>query len=221
MQGRVPQLLRGQIRFGVCHLRALWRRAVGQAEVLKMKSWRTVVPGSPQSTAHQKRRPNCCIADGTQGARGRGAAPQLPYPTTPSGTTSQGPCFSNRTSQEPEERRAVPSQLLRATRDPAEPGREASCAASLSHSADPADPFLAGNPGRPGSRGKEPGRLGPRGRWTPRSAHLPTSAAAPDVPARQSPGSAGFPGSQPAPTALGAPSGRDSAASCGIGGRSS
>lgn len=124
MQGRVPQLLRGQIRFGVCHLRALWRRAVGQAEVLKMKSWRTVVPGSPQSTAHQKRRPNCCIADGTQGARGRGAAPQLPYPTTPSGTTSQGPCFSNRTSQEPEVRRAVPSQLLRATRDPAEPGRE-------------------------------------------------------------------------------------------------
>lgn len=186
-----------------------------------MKSWRTVVPGSPRSTDHQKRRPNCCIADGTQGAPGRGAAPQLPCPTTPGGTTSQGPCFSNRTSQEPEVRRAVRSKLVRATRDPAEPGREASCAASPSHSADPADPFLAGIPGCPGSRGKGPGRLGPRGRWTPSSAHLPTSAAAPDVPARQPPGSAGFPGSQPAPAALRAPSGRDSAASCGIGGRSS
>lgn len=149
MQGRVPHLLRGQIHFGVCHLRALWRQAVGQAEMLKMKSWRTVVPGSPRSTDHQKRRPNCSIADGTQGARGRGAAPQHPCPTTPGGTTSQGPCFSNRTSQEPEVRRAVPSQLMRATRDPAEPGREASCAASPSHSADPRRPLPRRQPRTP------------------------------------------------------------------------
>lgn len=89
----MPQRLRGQIHFGVCHLRALWRRAVGQAEMLKIQSWRTVVPGSPQSTAHQKRRPNCSIADGTHGARGSGADPQLPCPTTPGGTTSSGPAF--------------------------------------------------------------------------------------------------------------------------------
>lgn len=93
MQGRMPQVLQGQIHLGACHLRALWRRAVGQAEVLKIQSWRTVVPGSPQSTAHQKRRPKCSIADGTHGARGRGAAPQLPCPTTPGGATSRGPAF--------------------------------------------------------------------------------------------------------------------------------
>lgn len=180
-----------------------------------------MVPGSPQSTAHQKRRPNCSIADGTHGARGRGAAPQLPCPTTPGGATSPGPAFLTERHRSPRYVEPSPTSSCGRPGTRAEPGRAASCAASQSHSASPAAPFLAGDPGRRSPWGKGPRRLGPGGRWTRRSAHLPTSAAAPDVPVRQPPGSAGFPGSQPAPAALGAPNGRDSAASCGIGGRSS
>lgn len=182
----MPQRLRGQIHFGVCHLRALWRRAVGQVEMLKIQSWRTVVPGSPQSTAHQKRRPNCSIADGTHGARGSGADPQLPCPTTPGGTTSSGPAFLTERHRSPGYVELSPAGSCGRPGTRAGPGGgggEESCAASPSHSACPAAQFLAGDQGRRGPQGKGPGRLGPRGRWIPRSAHLPTSAAAPEVPA--------------------------------------
>lgn len=136
-----------------------------------MKSWRTVVPRSPCSKAHQKRRPDCSIADGTHGAPGRGAAPQLPCPTTPGRATSPGPAFLTERHRRPGYVEQSPAGSCWQPGTRAEKGRAASCAASLFHSAGPAAPFLASDPRRHGPRGQEPRRLGRRGRW-PRA--LPT-----------------------------------------------
>lgn len=136
-----------------------------------MKSWRTVVPRSPCSKAHQKHRPNCSIADGTHGARGRGAAPQLPCPTTPGRATSPGPAFLTERHRSPGYVEQCSDGSCGRPGTRAEQERAASCAASLSHSAGPAALFLAGDPGRRGPWDQGPGRLSPRGRW-PRA--LPT-----------------------------------------------
>lgn len=134
-------------------------------------------PGSPGSKALQKRRPNCSIADGTHGARGRGAAPQLPCPTTPGRATSPDPAFLTERHRSPGYVEQCPDGSCRRPGTRAEQGLAASCAASLSYSAGPAGPagpaapFLTGDPGQRGPQDQGPGRLGPRGRW-PRA--LPT-----------------------------------------------
>lgn len=171
----------------VCHLRALWRRAGGQVEVLNTKSWRTLVPEFLHSAALQKRRPNCSIADETHGARGRGAAPAARPPDDPRRCHKPGSRSSNRTSQEPRVRSATPTGSCVRLGTQADPRHTAPCTASPSRSAGPAAPFLAGYPRRRGSRVRDPRSPVPEGRVPEadgplRSAHLPISAAAPDVP---------------------------------------
>lgn len=181
------------------------------------------------SPALQKLRPNLqhrrwdprCAGDA--GLPRSAPARRLPaVPQAPRGATSRGPAFLTERHRSPGYVVPPPAGSCWRLGTQAQPGlTAASCVASPSRNAGPAAPFLAGDPGRRGPR-----RKGPRGSvpGATGSRALPTCLPLrrrPTSRPRLLPGSAGFSGSQPAPATLGAPSGRDGAASPGIGGRSS